>query len=220
MYAKIRITGALEVITGLHIGGSDVFSPIGAVDSPIIKDPITGYPVIPGSSLKGKIRTLLSRKYSPDAKTPLNDNEQFLRIFGGSGKQNAKVGKLIFSDMVLSNWDEMKKKGANSRTEIKFENTINRLTGMATPRQIERAIKGSVFLIDLVYEATEEKDTKEDFKILAEGLKMLEFDYLGGQGTRGYGKVKFHNLKVERAIGEVENVLLEECQKILEKYRV
>lgn len=215
MYAKVKITGELEVVTGLHIGGSDAFSAIGAVDSPVIKDTLSGYPLIPGSSLKGKLRTLLARSHSPMAKKPDEDSPELLRLFGSSKKEKTKVGRLIFSDMTLSNWQDLQKRGAISKTEVKFENTINRLTAIANPRQIERVIKGSVFLLDLVYEVDKVEEMEEDFKLLAEGLKILQYDYLGGHGTRGYGKVSFHNLKVQKAIGEVEEGLLERCQKAL-----
>lgn len=215
MYAKVKITGELEVVTGLHIGGSDAFSAIGAVDSPVIKDTLSGYPLIPGSSLKGKLRTLLARSHSPMAKKPDEDSPELLRLFGSSKKEKTKVGRLIFSDMTLSNWQDLQKRGAISKTEVKFENTINRLTAIANPRQIERVIKGSVFLLDLVYEVDKVEEMEEDFKLLAEGLKILQYDYLGGHGTRGYGKVSFHNLKVQKGIGEVEEGLLERCQKAL-----
>lgn len=62
MYAKIQITGTIEVKTGMHIGGSSAYAAIGAVDSTVIKDVRTGLPMIPGSSLKGKMRTLLARQ--------------------------------------------------------------------------------------------------------------------------------------------------------------
>ena len=64
MFAKIEINGTIEIVTGLHIGGSSAFSAIGAVDSPVIKDGRTNMPMIPGSSLKGKIRTLLAKRYN------------------------------------------------------------------------------------------------------------------------------------------------------------
>ena len=64
MCGKILITCSLVVRTGLHIGGSGIFSPIGAVDSPVIRDPLTQRPIVPGSSLKGKLRTLLVRSDS------------------------------------------------------------------------------------------------------------------------------------------------------------
>ena len=64
MYTKIQITGTIEVLTGMHIGGSSAFAAIGAVDSPVIKDVLSGCPMIPGSSLKGKMRTLLAKEYN------------------------------------------------------------------------------------------------------------------------------------------------------------
>ena len=53
------IKGKIVLKTGLHIGaGSDEIH-IGGIDTPVVKDPLKGWPYIPGSSLKGKIRTLL-----------------------------------------------------------------------------------------------------------------------------------------------------------------
>lgn len=74
MYAKIQITGVIEVKTGMHIGGSSAFAAIGAVDSPVIKDVRSNQPMIPGSSLKGKMRTLLAKEYNMElAKKPDDD---------------------------------------------------------------------------------------------------------------------------------------------------
>ena len=64
MYGKIQITGTIEIMTGIHIGGSSAFAAIGAVDSPVVKDARTNLPIIPGSSLKGKMRTLLAKQYN------------------------------------------------------------------------------------------------------------------------------------------------------------
>ena len=61
MFAKVMISGTIETVTGLHIGGSGAFSAIGAVDSPVVKDSRTGRPMIPGSSLKGKCGRCLQR---------------------------------------------------------------------------------------------------------------------------------------------------------------
>lgn len=54
MYGKIVIRCEMKVVTGLHIGASSAFSAIGAVDSPVIRDPVTQLPMVPGSSLKGE----------------------------------------------------------------------------------------------------------------------------------------------------------------------
>ena len=86
---KILITGELLVKTGMHIGGSTEYAPIGSVDSPFIRDPLTQKPIIPGSSLKGKIRTLLAR-YTCE-KFILNsidaDNDIIKRLFGSTNNQ-------------------------------------------------------------------------------------------------------------------------------------
>ena len=66
MYGKIEISGRIKLLTGMHIGASDSFAAIGAIDTPVIKDPISGLPLIPGSSLKGKMRTLLAKQYNPN----------------------------------------------------------------------------------------------------------------------------------------------------------
>ena len=63
MFAKIEITGTIEVVSGLHIGTSNAFSAIGAIDSYVIRDVYNNYPMIPGSSLKGKMRSLLAKRY-------------------------------------------------------------------------------------------------------------------------------------------------------------
>ena len=79
MFSKIEINGIIEVVTGMHIGGSSAFAAIGAVDSPVIRDTLTDMPIIPGSSLKGKMRTLLTKKYS-DGLPPQNADEDDKRI--------------------------------------------------------------------------------------------------------------------------------------------
>ena len=105
MYAKIEITGVIEVVTGMHIGGTSEFSAIGAIDSPVVRDALTQLPMIPGSSLKGKMRSLLSRSKS-DNYMPIeikDEPESVMRLFGFSGDTNFKRGRLQFSDMFLSN---------------------------------------------------------------------------------------------------------------------
>lgn len=216
MYAKIQITGSIEVVTGLHIGGSSAFAAIGAVDSPVIKDVRTNHPMIPGSSLKGKMRTLLAKVYNeaPVGK-PDDDHERLTRVFGSAKKDHVKASRIIISDMMLSNEQELRAQGLQSLTEVKFENTINRLSAVANPRQIERAVRGSRFDVDFIYEVDKEKEIVEDFEVLSQGMKLLQYDYLGGNGSRGYGKVKFDNLQAEVVIGEVADNILEECNKLL-----
>ena len=88
-------------------------------------------------------------------------------------------------------------KNRSGLTEVKFENTINRLTAIANPRQIERVVRGSEFGITLVYDMEEESELLTDFSNIAKGFKLLSMDYLGGHGSRGYGKVAFSDFQVE-----------------------
>lgn len=214
MYSKIQITGQIEVITGMHIGGSSAFAAIGAIDSPVIKDSRTNLPLIPGSSLKGKIRTLLARKYNKEIVNPNEDVECIARVFGSAGNNKPIRSRLIFSDMLLSNEDELRQRSVQSLTEVKFENTINRQTAVANPRQIERVIRGAKFDLDIIYEVEKEEDVVEDLKILAEGMKMLQYDYLGGSGSRGYGKIKFEDIMAEVVIGEIDEGIIQEINEI------
>ena len=218
MYGKIQINGEIELVTGLHIGGSSAFAAIGAVDSPVIKDVRTNDPMIPGSSLKGKIRTLLASAYNKTlAKHPDDDDERILRLFGSAKKEDVKRSRLIFSDMFLANAEDLRKRGVQSLTEVKFENSINRATAVANPRQIERAIRGSVFALDLIYDVSSEGEIVEDFELLGDGLRLLQYDYLGGSGSRGYGKVKFQNLSAECVVGDVDEAIVDKCNEILNR---
>lgn len=216
MYIKLMISGNIEVLTGMHIGGGNEFSAIGAIDSPVIKDPLSMRPIIPGSSLKGKIRTLLARSMNsnPNAKHS-DDDTKIKRLFGSQ----EEISRLIFRDLKLSNADELIGMGAVSPTEVKFENTINRISGEAMPRQIERSISGSIYPLEIVYKVSvndsDYKELLEDISTLCNGMRLLQYDYLGGHGTRGYGKIKFSGLNIKSVLGDVHDNILNECKAYL-----
>lgn len=209
MFSKIQITGTIEVVTGMHIGGSEVFAAIGAIHSPVIIDPLSRKPIIPGSSLKGKMRALLAKAYNPTVVNHNDDSEKISRLFGSSANNKLMTSRLIFSDMILDNYDELHSKGLDSITEVKFENTISRTTSVANPRQIERVIRGSKFKLNIIYDVLEDYQDQalDDIKILVEGVKLLQYDYLGGGGTRGNGKIKFSNVTADTVIGELPQEL-------------
>ena len=185
MYAKIQITGKIEVVTGMHIGGSSAFAAIGAVDSPVIKDVISGRPMIPGSSIKGKMRTLLAKVYNAaPVRTPDDDDGRLTRLFGSAKKDAVKRSRILISDMMLCNSQELRGQGLQTFTEVKFENTIDRITAVANPRQIERVVRGSKFDVDFIYEVVNEEEILEDFQVLAQGMKLLQYDYLGGRDRK------------------------------------
>lgn len=219
MYSKILIEGTIEVITGMHIGGSDAFSAIGAVDKPVIKDGRTQEPIIPGSSLKGKLRTLLARSISQDIllPEPNKDDYDIRRLFGSSevkkGEEKLMHARLIFSDCYLKNKDELIRSGG--MTEVKFENSINRTTAVANPRQIERVVRGAKFGMRIVYDVHDSAELLDDMKYLKKAFELLEMDYLGGHGTRGSGRVKISDLTLKAVDDTVSNDLLNEVEAIL-----
>ena len=215
MYAKIQITGLLQVETGLHIGGNGAFAAIGAVDSPVIRDTTSHLPMIPGSSLKGKMRTLLAKAHNEQIVDPDNDVEEIRRVFGNAKKGNPHPSRILFSDMIMCNGEELRQKEINSMTEVKFENSINRQTAVANPRQIERVIRGAQFNLDLIYEVEKEEEVLDDLKLLAEGMTLLQYDYLGGSGSRGYGKVRFLDVQAQTVIGTVQDTIISEVNKVL-----
>ena len=230
MYTKLEITGKIEILTGMHIGGSSSFSAIGAIDSPIVRDIESDLPMIPGSSLKGKIRYLLSKKYNKDiAKNHNEDDEAILRLFGSSDKEKLYRSRLIFSDSILSNIDKFKEIGIHNPTEIKTENSINRLTAIANPRQIERVIRASEFDFSIIYNVETEEDVEDieiDIDLLCQGLKLLKYDYIGGHGSRGYGRVNVKDLEIKEVTNNVLSIkkedndnksVIESCKDLLEE---
>ena len=206
---KLLIKGTIKLITGLHIGTSGDFSAIGAVDTIVIRDSVTNKPMIPGSSLKGKMRYLLARtKYNSSLETKeiKEENECIKRLFGSSDP--IITSRLQFQDSLLSNKsiEEFKEVEFDlPYTEIKYENTINRATGIANPRQLERVPAGSEFDLKIVYNIEKIEDFKEDMKNILLMMDVLEDDYLGGHGTRGYGRIKFKNLSLELKTYTEEN---------------
>lgn len=213
----IEIKAKLVLKTGLHIGAGDSEMHIGGIDNTVIKNPITQSPYIPGSSLKGKIRSLLewrsgdvkesplSLKDLPNATNP-NNVKDILRLFGVTGdskNDNALlrelgVSRLAFWDCHLDSDWEAKIKGDNlSLTEAKSENTINRITATAdNPRQTERVPAGAEFDFKLTMRQFE-GDSDALVALVLKGLRLLELDSLGGSGSRGYGKVEFQDLTVD-----------------------
>ena len=217
---KFIITGKIKVLTGLHIGTSGDFSAIGAVDNIVIRDTVTNKPIIPGSSLKGKMRYLLSRaKYNSTLTMPniKKESDDIKRLFGAS--EPVVLSRLQFCDMLLREKDYGRDVEFDlPYTEIKYENTIDRGTGIANPRQQERVPAGSEFDFRLIYNIENtvnmKKEVKCDFENILLMFELLEDDYLGGHGTRGYGRVKFEDLKL------IEKVYIKENENNIEDLKL
>jgi len=208
----------IELKTGMHIGGTKEAVKIGGVDNPVIrsykrineKGNPEYVPIIPGSSLKGKLRSLLDLK---DGHIPKNSKEDIktcpdakkedgtpclictLFGIGASDKSEEFIrSRLIFRDAyptddTLKWWD--KSEEIVEGTEVKGENVINRVTSAANPRFMERVPAGSKFegeIILSIYEGDDEEKLKNKLK---EGIELLKDSYIGGSGSRGYGKIEF-----------------------------
>ncbi len=253
---KYLIKSKLICETGLHIGGMTEGFEIGGVDNPVIKDPLTDQPYIPGSSLKGKLRHLLEWAQGRHGFT--NESPQFTErrksngeptyqpcscgqceactLFGvtpqtgvkeetrinqtdrqrhsmrveieveGQG-QKVKKGflvtgpsRLTFRDAFLTEADQKRLPQLLGEkelyTEIKTENALDRVTSEANPRPMERVPAGAAFEAEVIFDVYRMED-KNLLKSLFSAMHLLENSALGGSGSRGHGKVKFADLKVE-----------------------
>ena len=199
--------------TGLRIGASKEEAGPGEIDNPIIRHPITRLPYIPGSSLKGKLRSLLESVYSEKAQETGNpcdcgdyENCDVCRLFGcGDQKKTTQPTRLLFRDCFLTEESENVLKQASEDSgifysEIKQEIRIDRKAGNAKRgglRSVERVPADTMFNIELMMRVYEGDDVEHHKKKIEEAFGMLENDYLGGNGSRGYGKVSFSEIKFE-----------------------
>lgn len=210
--SKIFIRGNLYALTGLHIGGNSVGMAIGGADAVVVRNPLNNEPYIPGSSLRGKMRSLLERvrgqegaNQNPEGGFSVGKNGALAgkdastwlgKLFGVAADEDAKEPtRLIVRDAPLTRASsEALKKAPNTdmpMTEVKTEVWIDRITSAANPRQIERVPAGAEFQFELVLTLLEGDDKEHFLKLVFEGLRLVEADALGGKGTRGYGRVKF-----------------------------
>ena len=212
------LQGKIRLLTGLHIGAGNEEMHIGGTDNPVIKNPLTGQPYIPGSSIKGKIRSLLEWHLGVVSLTegkPLSfkhisklpnavEAKKLLKLFGGSPdpsndqKLIEEIGptRLAFWDCSLNKVWVQENIESKSRlyTETKMENMIDRIQGVAQhPRQTERVPAGAEFDFKLTLKVHNDEDITD---MLFQGLKLLELTGLGGSLSRGYGKLEFIELKL------------------------
>ncbi len=214
LYGKIVIKGIIHTLTGLHIGGSKETLEIGTVDSPVIRDPVTREPYIPGSSIKGKMRSLLERykagknedffsKNVGNANIHACDtkeaafNCEVCRVFGSTGGKEGSnfPSRIRVRDAYFTLYTKRHLENAETDflfSEVKYENVLDRITAAANPRQIERVPRGSDFSFEIVYDVEELDHIKVDINNIVMLMNLIEDDYIGGHGSRGYGKVKFY----------------------------
>jgi CRISPR-associated protein Csm3 len=218
LLGHITIAGEIEAMTGLHIGGTADAIDKGGIDSPVIKNPVTNEPYIPGSSLRGRMRSLLEKrngkKLSPMTQEiwmEMYDNDadartsEVCRLFGNSKTGLPSV--LLVRDALYSP-DTRTGSSRNGRymdkdlpvTEAKMEIAVDRITAQALPRTIERVPSGARFGFTLVYRVQERfglpdalKNIPKDLENILWTLKEIQnHDGLGGNTARGHGVVQFH----------------------------
>lgn len=208
---KILVTGKLTLITGMHIGGTNSAMNIGGPDKFVVRQSKDGYPYIPGSSLKGKMRSLIElldgtikateRPGRPISYGPTDDSSTRAgKLFGTVHKDESKQhpSQIIVRDSILLNPDAPCFKNTDlPLTEAKTEVAIDRITSKANPRTFERVPSGAEFKINMVINIFEGDKEAELLSTLKTAIKLLEDDYIGGQGSRGYGQVKFEELNYE-----------------------
>jgi CRISPR-associated protein Csm3 len=205
----------LKAITGLHIGAQESSISIGGMDNPVVRDPLTNRPYIPGSSIKGKMRSLIERRMAKEQNWSISDIRihactdagaysdcEVCQLFGIPAPREHWfcLTRLRVSDALLSDDSAEELDRASTDlpyTEVKTEAAIDRVTSAATPRSMERVPAGAVFAPLRISLFRYEGDSPALLDRLIEGMELLEADYLGGSGSRGSGRVAFQDFQIE-----------------------
>lgn len=192
---KIIYTGTITLVTGLHIGGTNAALNIGGPDKFVVRNPINNIPYIPGSSLKGKMRALVEIAkgcISNKGKASEDPNSISGKLFGvATGKDDNRPSRLIVRDADLDvSKEDMFANTDLPYTESKTEVAIDRITAEANPRTFERVPAGAQFKLNMVLNIFDGEDEEELVRTLNFAIELLQDDYLGGHGSRGYGQVK------------------------------
>jgi CRISPR-associated protein Csm3 len=225
---KVIIKGKIKAETGLAIGGSNTAMGIGGVDKGVIRNLVTNQPYIPGSSLKGKMRSLLEMTYGEIGEKTMgvvkngatnDDNHKAARLFGTAsgndyvdreknrGYQHAS--RVIVRDAYLSEKqsgdkkiDDFFKQTDLLYTEVKTEVVIDRITSKAMPRQMERVPAGAQFDFEIVLNIFGDENEAQLMKDVFASLQLVQNDYIGGSGSRGSGQVSFNIESVKERSNE------------------
>ncbi len=212
----ITIKGVIRCITGIHVGGSSDSIDKGGIDSPVIKNPVTNQPYIPGSSLRGRMRCILEKatgKHLDKLVSGIyihkgeqhNEGEscEICRSFGTTHKKVTIPSPLIVRDSLLTKRAQNEyMDGRLPVTEVKTETAIDRITSAAHPRVIERVPAGAEFSFEFTYRVQSNgngsfttqsnQEVRDDINNILWALEIIEkHDGLGGHSARGYGQVKF-----------------------------
>ncbi|MCI8516120.1 MAG: type III-A CRISPR-associated RAMP protein Csm3 [Hungatella sp.] len=213
-----KYEGSVKVVTGLAIKGASNELNIGGADSEVVKNPLTGEPYIPGSSLKGKMRSQLEKVYGmknkygkPEEGKPCGCGGKTCMVctlFGAHMNPGAESAptRIIVRDCELTEDSRTKIQDMpverGGYLEVKAENLIKRDKGIVeAPRFMERVPAGLEFHLEILVQVFDE-DPEEQLRAAVEkALEMVELSYLGGSGSRGYGQVQFRGEWKEIGVG-------------------
>ncbi|MFL6417723.1 MAG: type III-A CRISPR-associated RAMP protein Csm3 [Bryobacteraceae bacterium] len=245
---KLILEGEIQCQTGLHIGAGKGSLEIGGADNPVVKDAF-GVPYIPGSSLRGRLRSLLeqslgltseselvyvSKRRGQEVRIHQSDraDDEVCLIFGRSPARVERVlgeasesgpatpARLTVYDSPLvvdSITQQMRENLDDELTEVKSENAVDRITSQANPRTLERVPAGARFRFRMVFDVLCPEDRTLITRV-AEALRLLEDDALGGGGSRGNGRVSFGALTLSwrskdyYAMGASETALISNAE--------
>jgi len=223
---KLILEGEIQCQTGLHIGAGKGSLEIGGADNPVIKDAF-GIPYIPGSTLRGRLRSLLeqtlglavpgelvylSKRRGQEVRIHQSDrpDDEVCILFGrtpgrmervsgeSSDGATASPARVTVYDAPLiidSITPQMRENLDDELTEVKSENAVDRITSQANPRTLERVPAGARFRFRMILDVLCPED-KPLLARIAEALRLLEDDALGGGGSRGNGRIAFSNLSL------------------------
>jgi len=220
---KVIIKSTIEVKTGMRIGGTTGGLKIGGLELNVITDPL-GRPYIPGSSLKGKTRSLIEKAEASSKPNFWNKKDKDGNIVGHQCENDSEykncsvckvwgiLGDIKFKEPTLTRLivydtyldessikEDMKENLELRWTEVKVETAINRITGTAlggSLRHTERVPAKAEFKdSEIIFNVFSESD-KDLLKKVFIAMELLEHDYLGGMGSRGYGRVVINNIEI------------------------
>lgn len=217
LLGQVTICGEVEAVTGLHIGGAADAIDKGGINHPVIKNPVTNEPYIPGSSLRGRMRSLLEKKGAkqlsemakgiwmeiykdePEENKENARKSEVCRVFGNA--QTGLPSILLVRDALYTKDTKLSYIESDLPiTEVKIEIAVDRITSQAQPRTIERVPAGARFTFSMVYRVQQDENRpdaitnmQKDLENILWALEEIEtHDGLGGNSARGYGQVKFH----------------------------
>jgi CRISPR-associated protein Csm3 len=223
---KLILEGEIHCQTGLHIGAGKGSLEIGGADNPVVKDAfgipyIPGSSLrgrlralleqTMGFAIPSEL-VYLSKRKGQEVRIHQSDrvDDDICVLFGRNPGRVDKVtgdalegatatpARLTVYDAPLvvdSITPQMRENLDDELTEVKSENAVDRITSQANPRTLERVPAGAKFKFRMVMDILCEED-KPLVARLAEGLRLLEDDALGGGGSRGNGRVSFAGLNL------------------------